>query len=122
MDVFAPCVGVFWGEPMDQHGGFRLLRATTPLETAERYGECLTFALGHAEVWTNWRRQRLSAFILANEYDEVPRGRVVYHEPTKAFWIYADRRLRGAAFISDVLLEFGLESQAVDLRSDFHYR
>lgn len=89
---------MFWG--LREAGGWHVVHIAVPLAAAEPYGDALTFAPGHAEVWAAWqalgpvglRRQGLPAAILAYEYDHVPRGRVVHHCTTELFTIYADRR------------------------------
>lgn len=122
MDDDEPCVGVFWGV-CSADGEFRPLIEHVPLSDAEPYGECLTFAPGHSDVWRRLRRMgALPSAICGFGYDEVPRGRVVYHEPSRTFWIYADRRLQGAAFVAQIMRAFGLVGRAAELRSDSHYR
>ena len=60
-----------------------LLAAGCPLEQAEPYGDCLTYGPGHYETWTHWRRDRtvepaLRAIVQAYEYQDWPRGRIVF--------------------------------------------
>jgi hypothetical protein len=75
------------------------------------------------------RRARLVAKaypdrIASTEYDQWPRGRIVYETPTRRFVIYADRRLQKPDIIDALKTAFGLtESKLiVRIRSDSHYR
>jgi hypothetical protein len=93
-------------------------------------GDCLTHAAGHYERWEQWRTlgaSRLAALglprqIAATEYDEWPRGRIVYEKPARRFIIYADRRLQAPDIIAAVKTAFGLDSYEAAVRSDLHYR
>lgn len=62
------------------------------------------------------------AIVRRHEYDDVPRGRVVYQTDERVFWIYADRTLLNLAAISEVKALFGLEGIDCILRTDPHYR
>lgn len=121
-------VGIFWGVP--DGGAIVLAHDAIPLSEAERYGEMLTYPDGHADVWDGWqklgatglKRRGLPAQIAQAEYDEVPRGRVVYRTPDRSFVIYADRRLQTASFITQVKIAFELTGSQSVVRSDPHYR
>lgn len=126
--ISTPSVGVFWG--LREAGAWGIVHASVPLAEAELYGDALTFAPGHAEVWAAWqalgpavlRRRGLPAAILAHEYDHVPRGRVVFHRTGALFTLYADRRLQQPAPIARVVILFGLVGCLHVVRSDPHYR
>jgi len=122
-------VGIFWGIP-DARGGWRLLLDKTPIPQAEPYGDCLTHALGHCEFWeslarlgeSGLARRGLPAEPAWHEYEDFPRGRVVYVPGNRRFVVYADRRLQAARFIISVAAEFGIPADACVVRSDSHYR
>lgn len=124
VDNSTPFVGLFW-----EVGG-QLVAAGVPLARADRYGDCLTFEGGHAEYWEAWagagagvlRRRGLPLAIIATEYDDHPRGRVVFDQCADAFIIYADRRLHAAAKVSAIRCRFGLDGLACHVRADSHYR
>ena len=117
-------VGIFW--KVDRV----LVVDRSTLAQAELYGECLTHAAGHYERWEEWRTlgaARLAALglprvIASTEYDDWPRGRVVYEKPGRGFVIYADRRLQKPAGIDALKTAFALENSEVMVRSDPHYR
>ena len=77
-----PSVGIFWvveRRPRES----RLLTAGCPLAAAEPYGDCLTFPLGHYEIWGQWRSTKnpdavLRAVARTFEYEDWPRGRIVF--------------------------------------------
>jgi hypothetical protein len=60
--------------------------------------------------------------IASTEYDEWPRGRIVYETPAKRFVIYADRRLQKPGAIDALKRAFGLHEAEVIVMSDSHYR
>ncbi len=124
-----PSVGLLWGLP-EPRGGLWLLFATTALEQAEMYGECLTDGRGHQEVWDRWSEmspRELKALdiplhVKTQAYDHWPRGRVVYEMRQSRFIIYADRRLHERHVIKRIKIVFGLQASSVLVRTDDHYR
>ncbi|MGB8900757.1 MAG: hypothetical protein WCC90_16630 [Methylocella sp.] len=121
-----PSVGIFW-----RVNGVLVIDRST-LDEAEPYGEFITHAAGHYERWQEWQElggARLVAKgypdrISSTEYDQWPRGRIVYETPMRRFVIYADRRLQKPDIIGALKTAFGLtESELiVTIRSDSHYR
>ncbi len=100
------------------------------LEEAEPYADCLTHSAGHYELWQGWQALGIASLvakgypgqIASTEYDEWPRGRVIYEVLPQRFVIYADRRLQKANVIGALKRAFGLEKAEVIVRSDAHYR
>lgn len=119
-----PSVGIFW-----RVGGVLVTDRST-LAEAEAYGDCLTHATGHYELWEQWRRlgaARLAALglpaqIASTEYDEWPRGRIVYERPSGRFVLYADSRLQAPDTIAALKTAFGLDGAEAVVESDLHYR
>jgi hypothetical protein len=92
-----PHVGIFWVLQTPE-AETRLLTAGCPLDQAEPYGDCLTYGPGHYETWAHWRRDRtvepaLRALVRSYEYEDWPRGRIVFDRSRDLFIIYADRKL-----------------------------
>jgi hypothetical protein len=92
-----PQVAIFWLVQATE-GEARLLAAGCPLDQAEPYGNCLTYGPGHYETWAHWRRDRtvepvLRALVRSHEYEDWPRGRIVFDQARDLFIIYADRRI-----------------------------
>jgi hypothetical protein len=76
-------VGIFW---LFED---RLILDTSPLSEAEPYGDCLGHRTSHIDYWT--AQQRLGTVSREVEYEEPPRGRVVFNKRTQRFDLYADR-------------------------------
>lgn len=122
-------VGIFWGIPGPHHSWTILIDATS-LAEAEPYGDFLTHPGGHYEVWNRWQQRRAapsavqSIFqeIAGREYEDFPRGRIVYQIKTDRFILYADQRLQQKHTIANIADKFGLAPGAFVVRSDAHYR
>ncbi len=119
-----PSVGIFW------RVSGQLVADCSALNEAEQYGDCITHAAGHYERWQEWQAlgaARLAARgypgqIISTEYDEWPRGRVVYETPHNRFILYADRRLQHPEIVGAIKKAFGLGDVETVVRSDSHYR
>lgn len=127
--VMAGSVGIFWGIPKPD-GSWTILIDATSLAEAEPYGDFLTHPRGHYEVWSRWQKRRavplsgpsISEAIAHHEYEDFPRGRIVYNIKTRQFILYADRRLQQEHAISSITGKFGLAPGTFVVRSDAHYR
>lgn len=119
-----PSVGIFW-----RVNGVLVIDRST-LDEAEPYGEFITHAAGHYERWQKWQELGGARLVVkgypdriaSTEYDQWPRGRIVYETPTRRFVIYADRRLQKPDIIDALKTVFGLTELIVTIRSDSHYR
>jgi hypothetical protein len=119
-----PAVGIFW------RVNDVLIIDRSLLDEAEPYAECITHAAGHYERWQEWQalgEMRLASAgypdrIAWTEYDQWPRGRIVYETPSCRFVLYADRRLQKPDVIDALKTAFGLNETEVIVRSDSHYR
>jgi hypothetical protein len=122
----APHVGIFW-VAQTSNGEPRLLAAGCPLDQAEPYGDCLTYSAGHYETWTQWRRDRsvdpaLRAIVRSYEYEDWPRGRVVFDRSRVLFILYADRKLMTPVMIARIKTQFHLPEERTEIQSDWHYQ
>lgn len=121
-------VGFFWMVP-DRVGRDAVLGETLSLVSAEHYGESLTHPEGHYDFWTAmqrkgpaWLRSRgLSAVLLTTEYEDWPRGRVVFGLKSQRFTLLADRRLTTLSRIAAISKFFNLPEGLFDIRGDGHY-
>jgi hypothetical protein len=121
-------VGIFWGIPRATE--WEIIKDATQLEQAELYGAFLTHSRGHYEVWEAWkdlgaarlRKIGLPGDILDFEYEQFPRGRIVFDTNSRAFTIYADRKLRQPSIIKTIVTVFGLSIASYHVRADAHYR
>ena len=113
-----PMVGIFWllGE--------RVIFDTTPLIGAEPYGDCLDHPTSHDDFWAE--QQRLGTVPRDMEYEESPRGRVVYNRKTKRFALYADRCiLKRKYVVQQIMKAMHLSAKQADVTTDGpdgHYR
>jgi hypothetical protein len=123
------CVGIFWGIP-GSTGIWHIITDATRLEGAEPYGDFLTHPRGHFEVWTEWQKQSIGSLVKRgipevvafHEYEDFPRGRIVYNVKSIGFILYADRRLQHPNIVSQIAGLFALEAGTFIVRSDSHYR
>jgi hypothetical protein len=124
-----PCVGVLW-LATQASGEHVLIVSRTLLSGAETYGDCLTDPRGHAELWESWNkvaRNQPARFgippaITVTEYDDHPRGRVIYHRPTQQFWVFIDPRLHRGHIIQQIVRTFRIPRRKFWIRWDEHYR
>jgi hypothetical protein len=111
-----PELGIFW---IDDSG--TMFAESVSLRDAEDYGEFKIFDKSHYDSW--------SAAVRANpkwrdkEYDEVPRGRVVYKKDPKKpmFVVYLPMRI--VKYKNKIIGQFNLPSGHTRFdTSDEHYR
>jgi hypothetical protein len=110
----APEVGIFWvveGKP---------IVFGDPLSEAEPWGEFKNYRQSHYSLWRFL--QRNGAVPQDSEYEDYPRGRVVYNTPTSSFAFFADRCiLKNKPMVEHLLSELHLPS-STKTESDPHYR
>jgi len=110
-----PRVGIFWavdGKPLIE---------SAPLPEAEPYGDHLTHPRGHAAVWEQYQRGGIVSQDM--EYEEPPRGRVMYNTKTHRFTLLADKCiLKDKGIVSKIISEMNLPSKNTDKGTDSHYR
>ena len=100
------------------------------LESGDHAADWVDYPGGHADYWERWQdagenwlhAHNLPVDILSSEYDDHPRGRILYDLKSKRFILYADERLQNAPTIRTIKAKFGLLREAVTVRSDLHYR
>jgi len=108
-------VGIFWVV------GTRLILDSSPLNEAEPYCDNLTYRKSHIDRWTEL--QQVGVAPLDVEYEEPPRGRVVFNMKTHRFTLYADRCiLEKKAMLSRIVKTMGLPVGEIDIVTDCHYR
>lgn len=89
-----------------------------PREEAEKYGESLTTSISHADFW----EQDLARKYPDYEYQNVPRGRVVY---TKGIYcVYIDQCIDTPEVVSKVKKQYNLlkEKAHIKVERDNHYQ
>lgn len=110
-----PMIGIFWF--LED----RLLTKGVPLGEAEPYDKCLTFPCSHIDYWETLRVSgKVPEWM---EYEEVPRGRVVYDTRLGRFTIFADACiLVRPDVLEQIMTEMDLPIDATDAAPDAHYR
>jgi hypothetical protein len=121
-----PRLGIFW-MVQTPNGEVKFLTAGCPLDQAEPYGACLTYGPGHYETWAHWRRDKtmdpaLRAIVRSYEYEDWPRGRIVFDQARDLFILYADRKLMTPATIARIETQFHLPAERTEVQSDWHYQ
>jgi hypothetical protein len=109
-------VGIFW---LLADGS--LLVDSSPLSVAEKYGDCLTHARSHIDVWAEFQSSgRVAADV---EYEEYPRGRVIFDTRQDHWVIMADRCiLRSKGLIRKISASMNLTGKMTEISSDSHCR
>lgn len=119
-------IGIFW--LITIVSDVCLVSNKLTLDEAETYGECLTCPLSHIDAWEATKRgaQLLTPFdaltravIATSEYEEWPRGRIVFNFAAQCFVVYADRQ--AFTYAEQIREMFNLPDDAV-FRTDLHYR
>ena len=110
-----PHIGIFWVV-----GGKPIIDGT-PLSQAEPYADHLTHPRGHVDVWPLFQRNGIAPNDM--EYEEVPRGRVMYDTKIRRFKLLADRCiLKRKDLVRKIMAAMNLPSNNTDQRTDSHYR
>jgi hypothetical protein len=121
-------VGPFW--VVEERGASAIIALAIPLDRANPYGDMLTVDTGHLEHWT-WlasrgaaglRRAGIPTAPVWSEYEEWPRGRVLYDTEARRFVIRADRQLHRPAFVRLIAERFGISAAGATVLPDDHYR
>jgi hypothetical protein len=107
-------VGIFWifkGE---------LIHEAVPVSKGDPYGDVLNGLTDHCTHWPHIQRARPAT--RAYEYEQVPRGRVLFRTTDATFLVYGSER-----FIRDeqqkrlVCIAFNLLADNTVFRADEHY-
>jgi len=121
-------LGLFW--VVEDRGKSALIAHAVSMEQAVPYGDMLTVETGHFEFWSGLARRgprllRVAGIPTAplwSEYEEWPRGRVLYDRLARCFVIRADRQLHQPAFLRLITNYFHIAGAETRLLPDDHYR
>ncbi len=109
-----PHLGIFWlvdGELVIQHSA---------LAESEAYGDHRNYSGSHIEIWKQLQRQQCVP--AESEYEEFPRGRVIFHPASDAFTILADHCILARKDLIERIKKVLRLPQNVNLSDDLHYR
>ena len=110
-----PSVGIFW--LLDG----KLIIDATPLSKAELYGSALGHPTSHIDHWT--RLQRTRTVPAEVEYEEPPRGRVVFDGREQRFHLLADKCILGRRdVVGRIMAAMNLPQDKTSEGRDEHYR
>jgi hypothetical protein len=108
-------VGIFW--LVDG----KLVMDSTSLSMSEHYGGFKIHPADHCSVWE--KLQQGGAVPAVVEYEECPRGRLMYDTMARRFRLLADRCiLKNTGIIRDIISKMNLPSKNTDMGTDSHYR
>lgn len=107
-------VGIFWLFKNE------LLKDSVPYTQGEEYGDFVNGKSDHCSYWMTIQRSNPAAAMY--EYDQVPRGRVVYSKKDDKFIIYGSERfVRNDVQRGMVVTSFKLPLEKTVFRADEHY-
>lgn len=110
-----PQVGIFW------QFNRRLVIDSTPVSFAEPYGDCLTHPCGHLRFWT--MLQQSGSVPSEVEYEEAPRGRVLFDKRRERYVLLADLCIRNnQRLVNRIMARLHLPPKQTDVDTDDHYR
>jgi hypothetical protein len=110
-----PLVGIFWWFRV------RLILDASPLSEAEKYGDCLTHSRSHIDHWTGLLQR--NEVPIEVEYEEPPRGRVMWNTISERCLILTDRCiLRKQGSLNRIMRSMRIPMQTADTETDAHYR
>ena len=64
----------------------------------------------------------LREIVRSYEYEDWPRGRIVFDRSRELFILYADRKLLTPATVARIATQFHLPAERTEVQSDFHYQ
>ena len=91
----------------------------TPLNEAGGYGDCKIHDKDHYGYWDQLVENHLVPSI---EYDEVPRGRVVYNIKTRSFVLFLDRCIIKNTVMVEKIKDWMHLPSNTPVETDSHYR
>lgn len=119
------CIGPYWFV-QDNSRRILLVAGRCQLAGAEKYGDCLTSPHGHYDLWESWRAGSppggLAAIVREAEYEEWPRGRVVFNFVRSQFIVYGDKQVFEHKLQDRLLEHFGIPADRVEFSKDEHYQ
>ena len=109
-----PCVGIFWIRNTGQTIDF-----PKPLNTIHGVSNFFDSPDTHYNMW-NRVRTTFPEFA-GKEYEEVPRGRVIFDGNSQRFKVYVPSDLVNTIIKNNIISGFGLPVAKVDFIGDSHY-
>ena len=95
------------------------MAVTFAVQDGEEYGDAINGLTDHVKYWPKF--QRLHPELRSMEYQEVPRGRVLFMKPNRRFHVYMDKVLLNSKTKSAVLKEFELTFSRTNFLADVRH-
>jgi len=109
-----PEVGIFW------YFQGQIIQSSLPYTEGVDIGD--GYINGPADHYLYWEQaKKWNSAIRDYEYDEVPRGRVIYNSNQRKFIVRISRALNSSNILSMILREFSLRSANTKVVLDDHY-
>jgi|LULR01.1.fsa_nt_gb hypothetical protein len=110
-------IGVFWLFDGEVFG-----ETTTLADAQQSVPGLLDSDATHVAVWEKYGNFTDSSPILAHyDYQDIPRGRVLYQVRKQRFLVYLDKALMSKEIKSAIAEYFGFTPQQADWKRDLHY-
>lgn len=110
-------IGVFWLFDGEVFG-----ETTTLADAQQSVPGLLDSDATHVAVWEKYGNFTDSSPILAHyDYQDIPRGRVLYQVRKQRFLVYLDKALMSKEIKSTIAEYFGFTPQQADWKRDLHY-
>jgi len=112
-DLKLPKVGIFWF--VDS----AIISDTKTVTEADTYGDFKNYG-EHYKFWETTVKRLLSK-LRNTEYEDYPRGRVVYNYKEKKFIIYIDKKLDKDSYKKEIKNNFNITNYEQAFEFDSHY-
>lgn len=110
----SPRIGIFW------YYKKKLLTYSLPAAEVEEQSGFIDVDVGHCNLWPTF--QKLDQNLKQFEYEELPRGRVLYDSSRNKYKVYtSDKMIQTKGFQELILLTFNLSANDTIFESDLHY-
>mgnify|MGYP000141191908 CR=1 FL=1 len=108
-----PKVGLFWGYQK------RLYTHIVEVEQGRDDGVFVNGLYDHVDFWPHLVRKHRELGLF--EYEDLPRGRVIYCKETPCYRIICDKKLRTESYTQQIIDMFELVDVALEFMLDLHY-
>jgi hypothetical protein len=118
----APLIGIFWVDPIKKKIELTFAEPADSIEL-EPGSEFITGPLGHYAIWEQYKRNGLLPEKWKDqEYEYVPRGRVLHDIKKKRFKVFSSQELAQSSWFREAIIkEFNLPSGKTSFFGDEHY-
>ena len=97
----------------------KVLQASTPVREAEETAGWKNHDVSHSDYWDIYKI--INRKFKDIEYEEIPRGRVVYNVHKDQFTLFIDQCLNKPDILSQLMGAFSLPSAKTEVGFDEHY-